>query len=158
MELTYKAAGNILQILEGMLTIDRLPLKFCITKNVKSLKKLLEPYDEKKQAAFMKSVKVTESGSPVLKPASSIENGHAHYNSFEYQSSEAYGEFVNELLELNTVLVEFDFIVASQGRIVKVSNKDGSYEDITVADILEDPNSGITGQQVDVLLEYILVD
>lgn len=149
-------AVNILDVFLKTANHPKMPLKFCIARNVKVLKPIVDKYEEDKDILFKAAVKLDADGNGCLKEGVVIESNRVAFDMFEYNSDSSKEKFFQKIAELNNETVEVDFVQENLHRPVKISMQDGSYSEATIENVLEDPNNNITPIMIALFLDYIL--
>lgn len=159
-KITNAKATDLLEILTSASKQKKMPLKFCIARNIKLLQEPVKEYIEKKEELFKSAVILDEHGNGVIKKefkeTAEAMNGRVSYGFFEYESEEVQNKFFEKLKELNDTEIEFDFITEKADRVIKVSGETGEYSDSTIQAVLEDPNNEVTPALITLFLEYFL--
>lgn len=153
-------AADLLQVLTDVSRMKKMPLKFCIARNIKMLQEPVQEYFDKKDELFKAAVKIDAESNAVviesLRDEYSNDGDRVPYNAFEYNSEEAKKDFLKKLTELNSAEIDVEFHKESANREIKVSMEDGTYSDATIAQVLEDPNNDITPSLITVFMQYFL--
>lgn len=159
-KITRAKAADLLEILTKTAQQKKMPLKFCIARNIKLLQESVGEYIEKKESLFKEVVVIDGSGNGVIKKEfeeiSKKLSNRIPYQMFEFESELIEEKFFKELDELNNSEFEIEFIKENAARVIKISNEKGEYENSTIQEVLEDPNNEVTPALVTLFLEYFL--
>jgi len=158
MEQTIKKseAANLLEALSIAAKQQKMPLKFCIARNLKALQPIVEAYNESKDILFKNAVKLDENGNGCLREGVHITSERVSFDLFEYNNEDAKKEFFEKIAKLNDETINITFIKEKLNRPIQISMQDGTYRDTTVQDVLDDPNNNIAPITIALFLDYIL--
>jgi len=159
-KITNAKAADLLEILSKASQQKKMPLKFCIARNIKMLQEPVKAYMEAKEALFKEAVVLDDEGNGVPKEefreVVKELGGRVAYSMFEYTGEAEEKAFFEKLKEINNEELDIEFVTEKAARVIKVSNEKGDYENSTIQEVLEDPNNEITPALITLFLEYFL--
>jgi len=160
-EITKAAAIDLFMVLRSVSQMPKIPLKFCIARNMKVLSPIAAAYEEKREELFKTSVVLDENGEPVVreefKKMFDENQGQIPYSGFEFESDEKMNDFLAQIDKEGNEVIEVEFSEERVDRKIKISNAEGKYEDSTIMEVLEDPECGISTQMILLFGEYFLI-
>lgn len=159
-------AVELSAIVNSMASMPKNPLKFCVIRNAKELKCIVEKFELSRGELFNDSVLLNEDGNPsvidscieTVKELQAAGEG-VPWNFYQYKSEDSKKVFFNELKDLMAEEVTVNLKSESLSRPIRVTLPDGSNIESTIESVLEDPSNNIDVNMLSILMDCgILVD